>query len=114
MSPEKCAEEPDSGCDIESFVSFLDDRGLSDTPVWVTEFGWSTHDDFSGMQSWQRGVGEKQQARYTAAMLASFGEIPQIEAAFIYRDRDFADADPHLNASASCMLTAALSRSTQC
>jgi hypothetical protein len=97
LGPQECAGSPESGCDIDRLVSFLDDRGLSETPIWVTEFGWSTHPGFPAMEAWQRGVDEEQQAQYTAAMLALFSRIPQIEAAFIYRDRDFTDSDPHRN-----------------
>ena len=96
LSVEEC-DAPDSGCNIGLFLSMLEGRGLPETPIWVTEFGWSTHTGFRGMQAWQRGVTEEEQAQYTAAMLAAFSSVPQIEAAFIYRDQDFAGADPHWN-----------------
>lgn len=97
MSPQECARIADSGCDMDAFISFLDDQGLSEMPVWVTEFGWSTHGDFPGMQLWQRGVTEEEQASYTAGMLAWFSELPQVQAAFVYRDEDFVNSDPHRN-----------------
>lgn len=97
MSTEECADQARTGCNIARFVAFLDRHGLTETPVWVTEFGWSTHADFRGMQRWQRGVDEEEQAKHTAAMLATFSQFPQIQAAFIYRDRDFTDANPHMN-----------------
>lgn len=69
------------------------------TPLWATEWGWSTHADYPNtstkkVENWQRGVTEAQQATYTVdalPILASKG----IERAYVYVDRDLAITDPH-------------------
>lgn len=70
-------------------------HGDGTTPVWVTEFGWSTHPNVDGLQPWERGVTERQQSRYTAEMMAYLERLPQVGAAFVYRDRDFTSGNLH-------------------
>jgi hypothetical protein len=39
------------------------------TPVWFTEYGWSSHPDSPDTPSWERGVTYQQQARYAVQFL---------------------------------------------
>ena len=32
------------------------DYGDAANPVWFTEFGWSAHANWTGIQNWKRGV----------------------------------------------------------
>ena len=97
LPPDKCDERLDTGCNLDWLVRYKARRGDPDSPIWVTEFGYSVHRDDPGLPAWQAGVTEQEQAHYTAGMLAYFAAIPQIEAAFVYRDRDFTDVDVHQN-----------------
>ena len=96
-SPAQCRLSADSGCDMSWLAGFLARRGESERPIWVTEFGWSVHPNSPDTPGWQRGVTLDEQAAYTAQMLAQFATIRQVEAAFVYRDRDFLDSDIHSN-----------------
>jgi hypothetical protein len=95
--PPKVCRKADSGCDIASLVSLMSRHGDSNTPIWVTEFGWSTHADRRASASWERGVNLRQQARYTAGMLEYLRSFPQVDAAFTYRDQDFKGHGRHQN-----------------
>lgn len=97
LPPRKCPRSIDTGCNLDWLARYKARRGDQDSPIWVTEFGYSVHADDPSLPAWQAGVTEQQQARYTAGMLAYFASIPQIEAAFVYRDRDFEDVDVHQN-----------------
>ncbi len=56
-------------------------------PVWITEFGWSVHDNDSETEPWRRGVDEQTQARYAAEALTLLGEdFPYVRVAFWYKD----------------------------
>lgn len=92
VPPYLCEKAPDTGCNLRWLSSYAATRGDDDHAIWVTEFGYSTHGQ-QAVPGWQRGVTEGEQARYTAAMLAYFGSLPRVEAAFVYRDRDFPDSD---------------------
>ena len=97
LPPDECAYRVDSGCNLDWLVRYKARRGDPDSPIWVTEFGYSVHPDDATLPAWQAGVSEQEQARYTAGMLAYFASISQVAAAFVYRDRDFTDVDVHQN-----------------
>jgi hypothetical protein len=97
LPPAQCTVEPDTGCNMDWLVDYKASRADPDSPIWVTEFGYSVHDDDGGLEPWQRGVTLEQQAQYTAAMMGYFASVPGVDAAFVYRDRDFDDTDVHLN-----------------
>lgn len=64
------------------------------SPIWVTEFGWSTHATAVDAKPYKKGVSEAAQATYTVdalRMLESLG----IECAFVYTDTDTTSADVH-------------------
>jgi hypothetical protein len=94
-APPRDCRQDSSGCDVEWLVEYTSTRGAPD--IWVTEMGWSTAPDDSTAPAWQRGVTETQQARYTAGMLAWLSTMRRVKAAFVYRDRDFAPVQTHLD-----------------
>jgi hypothetical protein len=65
------------------------------SPLWATEWGWSTHSNTGGEANHQKGITEAQQASFTLTgygMLAAYG----LAAAYIYTDVDMAQtSDPH-------------------
>jgi hypothetical protein len=65
------------------------------SPLWATEFGWSTHSNPGGLDPWKLGVTEAQHADYTVEafeIMATYGVV----AGYPYTDRDIAaEADPH-------------------
>lgn len=66
-------------------------------PVWVTEFGWSVHENDVDTESWRRGVDERQQAAYARRALVLMGrEYRYVRAAFWYKDAvDDTSTDEH-------------------
>ncbi len=66
-------------------------------PVWVTEFGWSSHSDRGGEQPWERGVSRRQQGTFTVAALEALRkQFPFVKKAFLYNDRARTDAGRHM------------------
>lgn len=72
----------------------LDAHGDGQTPIWVTEFGWSAHGNVGGEPTWKRGVNENAQAEYLLRAMSMFGE-QGVVAALAYTDRDTATGDIH-------------------
>ncbi|GAB2451794.1 hypothetical protein GCM10027062_35770 [Nocardioides hungaricus] len=66
-------------------------------PVWVTEFGWSVHENSPDTEPWRRGVTEQQQAAYAQQALEIMGrDFPYVKAAFWYKDAAVASStDEH-------------------
>lgn len=70
-------------------------HGDGNKPVWFTEFGWSSHPNWAGVQNWDRGVTEAQQADYfvrTLKLLAA--EYPYVTKVFWYNDRNRDSGSP--------------------
>ncbi len=66
-------------------------------PVWVTEFGWSSHRDRGDEQPWERGVSKRQQATFTVAALEALRtRFPFVRKAFLYNERARTDAGRHM------------------
>jgi hypothetical protein len=73
-------------------------NGDAHKPIWFTEFGWSEHQNWPGVENWQRGVSPEQQAdylvravRYTAA---NYSYVPVM---FWYKERSRpGGSDQHL------------------
>lgn len=58
-----------------------------DLPIWVTEFGWSVHENDKDTEPWRLGVNEEQQADYARQALELMGsDFPYVELAFWYKD----------------------------
>lgn len=66
-------------------------------PVWVTEFGWSTHADAPDASNWERGVTADQQADYLLEAFGLLADYPRVAAAFWYDARDSTLGNPHLD-----------------
>jgi polysaccharide biosynthesis protein PslG len=67
-------------------------------PIWLTEFGWSSHANTGTEKPWNRGVTEAQQASYTVSALKLLRERhPYVTAAFIYNEREKETSDVHQN-----------------
>ncbi|MFN2593943.1 MAG: cellulase family glycosylhydrolase [Actinomycetota bacterium] len=65
------------------------DRGDSATPIWITEFGWSSHPDTGNEPNWQLGVTEQQQADYAVRALQFVSSnFPYVQKAFWYDASD--------------------------
>ncbi|WP_139983459.1 cellulase family glycosylhydrolase [Nocardioides litoris] len=57
-------------------------------PVWLTEFGWSSHANTGREAGWEQGVTEAQQASFTVAALRTLRQrYPWVRRAFLYTDR---------------------------
>ena len=70
-------------------------HGDGNKPVWFTEFGWSSHPNWAGVQNWDRGVTEAQQADYfvrTLRLLAT--DYPYVTKVFWYNDRNRDSGSP--------------------
>ena len=61
------------------------DRWHDPAPIWVTEFGWSTHANVPLVtKPWERGVTEQEQADYLLASMQVLAAQPRVTAAFWY------------------------------
>lgn len=98
LPPEACPGAPDVEyypCNITNLIDLMRTNGDGDKAIWVTEYGWSVHDNRADERPWQRGVSEQQQAEYLLRMQRFLGQWPQVEASFWYTDRDTARGDVH-------------------
>jgi hypothetical protein len=67
-------------------------------PIWVTEFGWSSHGNTGNEANWNRGVTETQQARYAVdAMKLLRSDYPYVQRAYWYNERNKATSSIHQN-----------------
>jgi polysaccharide biosynthesis protein PslG len=67
-------------------------------PIWFTEFGWSAHANWAGVENWRRGVTPEQQGEYFVRAVehtrANYEYVPVM---FWYKERAYpGGADPHL------------------
>lgn len=64
------------------------DYGDAAKPIWYTEFGWSAHTNWTGVQNWERGVTPQQQGDYfVRALQFSQANYPYVSVAFWYKER---------------------------
>ena len=62
--------------------------GDADTPIWFTEFGWSAHANWSGVENWNRGVTEAVQADYLIRSINfTKANYPYVTGMFWYKER---------------------------
>lgn len=67
------------------------------SPIWFTEFGWSSHDTASAF-NWLQGVSEAEQASYLTSTISDvIASRDYIEAAFWYVDRNRGDGTDQEN-----------------
>ncbi|WP_156698012.1 cellulase family glycosylhydrolase [Nocardioides sp. Leaf285] len=77
-------------------VKALMTRYSVSTPVWVTEFGWSSHPNTGREANWERGVSEAQQADHTLQALRTLRDrYPFVTKAFVYNEREKVGEGPH-------------------
>jgi hypothetical protein len=65
--------------------------------IWITEFGWSTHDNSPGTEGWARGVTETQQAEYLLQAVDVLSTEPRVDATFWYNVWSPPLDDPHMD-----------------
>lgn len=59
------------------------------SPVWLTEVGWSTHTNWTGVENWNRGTTDAQQAQYIGEMFDLVATTyPQVTGLFWFTVRD--------------------------
>jgi aryl-phospho-beta-D-glucosidase BglC (GH1 family) len=64
-------------------------NGDADKPIWFTEFGWSSHDNWPRIENWNRGVTEGQQADYLVrAIDYTRTKYPYVTNMLWYSDRN--------------------------
>jgi polysaccharide biosynthesis protein PslG len=74
----------------------MTEYGDGSKPVWFTELGWSTAP--GGVDPWTRSVTPEQQADYLVRALDLIERtMPFVPAVFIYRDRDAAEVEDHVD-----------------
>lgn len=71
-------------------------HGDEDKPIWITEMGWSAHDNGSDTPDYARGVSESVQAEYLVRALEILqAEHPYVERFYWYSERDKKTGDAH-------------------
>ena len=64
------------------------ENGDAATPIWFTEFGWSAHANWPGIENWQRGVTQAQQADFLIRSLRyTKANYPYVPVMFWYKER---------------------------
>jgi hypothetical protein len=65
-------------------------------PIWFTEFGWSSHANWPGVENWNRGVTPQRQGEYLVRTLKYVGaNFRYVTNVFWYTDRNESGAGPH-------------------
>lgn len=94
-------ETPDDGTretltHLDELHTLMMRAGNGDKPVWLTEFGWSSHDNTDIEHAWERGVSETVQAEYLRSSLQLLAtRYPWVTRAYWYTDRNQATGNPH-------------------
>jgi hypothetical protein len=64
-------------------------NGDGSKPIWFTEFGWSSHDNWAGIENWNRGVTPDQQADYFVRTIKYVAtNYPYVTNLFWYEERN--------------------------
>jgi hypothetical protein len=80
---------------VRAVHNLMVNRGDGSKPIWATEYGWSSHVNTGGEQSWQLGVTEAQQADYLIRSIVWFGAVhPYVTNVFWYNEREKATGNP--------------------
>jgi hypothetical protein len=73
-------------------------HGDGNKKIWFTEFGWSSHSNWSGVENWDRGVSEAEQADFAIRTLDFLEkEHPYVTHVFWYNERNRDEGDAHLD-----------------
>jgi hypothetical protein len=87
-------EAPDDGsrsriAHVRAVRAVMLEYGDADTPIWFSEFGWSSHPNHGTEPPWARGVTPEQQADYAVRTFGYVAEdFPYVTNLFWYNDRD--------------------------
>ena len=74
---------------LDALETLMAANGDATKPIWMTEFGWSTHDNTATTPTWYLGVSEATQAEYLTRSLALIqAKYPQVTNVFWYTSRD--------------------------
>lgn len=81
---------------LDELVVVMREHGEAEVPVWLTEVGWSAHENDADAEVWALGVSETDQARflYDSVRLVS-SRYPQVQGWFWYTVRDTRLGDVH-------------------
>lgn len=90
MAPEKVGDNRNWWfARVDALHQVMVANGDGATPVWFTEFGWSSHPTEPGAANWQRGVSEDQQGDYLVrAVKYASTHYPWVENIFWYAERN--------------------------
>ena len=96
-------ETPDDGtpwtlAHVGAVHHLMEARGDGAKEIWFTEMGWSSHDNWPGVDNWDRGVTPAQQAEYAVRAIDFVrANFPYVTNMFWYRDRNGASGDAQLD-----------------
>lgn len=63
--------------------------GDGNKKIWFTEFGWSSHRNYPGVENWDRGVTPREQGKYLVRTLKFVGrKYPYVTKVFWYNERN--------------------------
>jgi hypothetical protein len=81
---------------LDELVVVMRAHGEPKVPIWLTEVGWSSHENAADAPVWALGVSESEQARflYDSVRIAA-RRYPQVQGWFWYTARDTALDDVH-------------------
>ena len=91
---DEAPELPDNGTKYRlSHVGAVHDlmvaNGDGNKKIWFTEFGWSSHENWPGVENWNRGVTQEQQADFLIRALKYIGSThPYVTNVFWYNERN--------------------------
>jgi polysaccharide biosynthesis protein PslG len=96
-------EKPDDGTKytlshVRAVRDLMVKQGDSAKPIWFTEFGWSSHANWSGVENWNRGVTPQQQGDYLVRTIRYVkANFPYVTNMFWYNERNLSTGTPQLD-----------------
>lgn len=76
--------------------ALMQDHGDGSTPIWYTEYGWSSHPNTGDEPNWNKGVTQEEQGDYLVRSLQFLGsEYPYVTNVFWYNERNRDAGHPH-------------------
>lgn len=96
-------ETPDDGtkytlAHVAAVYELMKANGDGSKPIWFTEFGWSSHANWSDVENWNRGVTAEQQADYLVRAIEYVSaNFPYVTNMFWYNERNLASGNAQLD-----------------
>ena len=87
-------EKPDDGnrwwfTHLPAVRNVMVANGDGAKPIWFTEYGWSSHANYPGIENWKRGVTDAQQADYLVRAIDYVTKnYPYVKNMLWYTERD--------------------------